>query len=98
MARGCGPVSRVLSRLAVRSGAGSAPWCCIGACRAGLRSRIVTILVIRGSGFLGAELIRQAAVAGQPTAATYATSPGNTTGDLWHHLDLRVPGGGHGHG
>jgi dTDP-4-dehydrorhamnose reductase len=52
----------------------------------------VTILIIGGSGFLGAELIRQAAAAGQPTAATYATRPDNTTPVAWHHLDLRDPG------
>jgi dTDP-4-dehydrorhamnose reductase len=49
-------------------------------------------LIIGGSGFLGAELIRQAAAAGQPTVATYATSPGNTARVAWHHLDLRDPG------
>jgi len=52
----------------------------------------VTTLIIGGSGFLGAELIRQAAAAGQPTVATYGTSPSNTARVAWHHLDLRDPG------
>jgi dTDP-4-dehydrorhamnose reductase len=49
----------------------------------------VTILIIGGSGFLGAELIRQAAAAGHPTVATYATRPGDATDVAWRHLDLR---------
>jgi dTDP-4-dehydrorhamnose reductase len=53
---------------------------------------MVTILVVGGSGFLGAELIRQAAADGQPTTATYTTRPGNTAQVAWHHLDLRDPG------
>ncbi|MER6153873.1 SDR family oxidoreductase [Streptomyces hirsutus] len=52
----------------------------------------MTTLVIGGSGFLGAELVRQAAEAGQPTVATYATSPGDTARVEWCHLDLRDPG------
>ncbi|MFJ2629304.1 NAD-dependent epimerase/dehydratase family protein [Streptomyces sp. NPDC087532] len=67
-------------------------WCCSTASRAGLRCRIVTTLINGGSGFLGAELIRQAAAAGQPTAATYTPRPGNTARVAWHHLDLRDPG------
>lgn len=66
-------------------------WFCFGVSWAGLRCRSVTILIIGGSGFLGSELIRQAAAAGQPTAATYATKPGNTAQAAWHHLDLRDP-------
>ncbi|MFE9476747.1 SDR family oxidoreductase [Streptomyces griseofuscus] len=46
------------------------------------------ILIIGGSGFLGAELVRQAAAAGHATAATFATKPG-TVAATWHALDLR---------
>ncbi|MGG2463973.1 SDR family oxidoreductase [Streptomyces sp. RGM 3693] len=52
----------------------------------------MTILIIGGSGFLGTELVRQAAAAGQPTVATYTTRPGNTARVAWRHLDLRTPG------
>ncbi|WP_405467191.1 SDR family oxidoreductase [Streptomyces canus] len=48
----------------------------------------MTILIIGGSGFLGTELVRQAAVAGHATAATFATRPGNTPEVSWHALDL----------
>ena len=55
----------------------------------------MTTLIIGGSGFLGAELIRQATEAGHTTAATYATGPG--PGDpaqeaAWYPLDLRKTG------
>ncbi|WKU49109.1 sugar nucleotide-binding protein [Streptomyces sp. VNUA116] len=46
-------------------------------------------LIIGGSGFLGAELVRQAKAAGHTTAATYATKPGETSQAVWHPLDLR---------
>ncbi|CAL9652361.1 hypothetical protein SUDANB120_06666 (plasmid) [Streptomyces sp. enrichment culture] len=49
----------------------------------------MTTLIIGGSGFLGAELIRQATAAGHTTAATYATRPGTTAATVWHPLDLR---------
>ncbi|MFD8477829.1 SDR family oxidoreductase [Kitasatospora sp. NPDC059673] len=49
----------------------------------------MTILIIGGSGFLGAELVRQAAAAGHGTAATFATRPGSTPEVSWHALDLR---------
>jgi dTDP-4-dehydrorhamnose reductase len=49
----------------------------------------MTALIIGGSGFLGTELIRQAKAAGHPTAATYATKPGDTSQVQWHALDLR---------
>jgi dTDP-4-dehydrorhamnose reductase len=49
----------------------------------------MTILIIGGSGFLGAELVRQAAAAGHTTAATFATRPGSTPEVSWHALDLR---------
>ncbi|EFL21234.1 putative polysaccharide biosynthesis protein [Streptomyces himastatinicus ATCC 53653] len=51
----------------------------------------MTVLIIGGSGFLGAELVRQAAAAGHTTAATFATRPGSTPGVAWHALDLRDP-------
>ncbi|MFH8680702.1 SDR family oxidoreductase [Streptomyces lydicus] len=51
----------------------------------------MTILIIGGSGFLGAELVRQAAAAGHATAATFATRPGSTAEVRWHALDLRDP-------
>ncbi|MFE0876064.1 SDR family oxidoreductase [Streptomyces smyrnaeus] len=51
----------------------------------------MTILIIGGSGFLGAELARQAAVAGHGTAATFATRPGRSADVTWHALDLRDP-------
>ncbi|MFC8260752.1 SDR family oxidoreductase [Streptomyces sp. NPDC057291] len=52
----------------------------------------MTVLIVGGSGFLGAELVRQAAVAGHTTVATYATRPGSTREVAWHALDLRNPG------
>lgn len=51
----------------------------------------MTVLIIGGSGFLGAELLRQAAAAGEATAATYVSRPGKTRGVAWHRLDLRDP-------
>ncbi|MFF0627881.1 SDR family oxidoreductase [Streptomyces sp. NPDC004296] len=52
----------------------------------------MTVLIIGGSGFLGAELVRQAVAAGLPTVATYATRPGDTARVAWRRLDLRDPG------
>ncbi|GAA2255268.1 sugar nucleotide-binding protein [Kitasatospora cystarginea] len=49
----------------------------------------MTVLIIGGSGFLGTELVRQAAAAGQAVAATFATRPGSTSEVSWHALDLR---------
>ncbi|MDH6436298.1 dTDP-4-dehydrorhamnose reductase [Streptomyces sp. SAI-144] len=49
----------------------------------------MTTLIIGGSGFLGAELTRQATAAQQTTAATYATRPGDASQAAWYHLDLR---------
>ncbi|WP_181765654.1 SDR family oxidoreductase [Streptomyces albidus (ex Kaewkla and Franco 2022)] len=49
------------------------------------------ILIIGGSGFLGAELVRQAVAAGWETAATYNSRTGDVPGVSWHRLDLRVP-------
>ncbi|MFF3337009.1 SDR family oxidoreductase [Streptomyces sp. NPDC002888] len=51
----------------------------------------MTILIIGGSGFLGTELVRQAAAAGHATAATFATRPGSTPEVTWHALDLGDP-------
>ena len=48
------------------------------------------VLIIGGSGFLGTELVRQAAAAGWETAATYCSRPGNTPGASWYRLDLRA--------
>ncbi|MFL5997629.1 MAG: SDR family oxidoreductase [Streptomyces sp.] len=49
----------------------------------------MTTLIIGGSGFLGAELVRQVTAAKQATAATYATRPGDATQAVWYPLDLR---------
>ncbi|MDL5199540.1 sugar nucleotide-binding protein [Streptomyces sp. ALI-76-A] len=51
----------------------------------------MTVLIIGGSGFLGAELVRQAVAAGRTTAATFTTRPVSTPGATWHALDLRDP-------
>ncbi|MGA5643315.1 SDR family oxidoreductase [Streptomyces cinereoruber] len=48
----------------------------------------MTTLIVGGSGFLGAELIRQATAAGHAAAATYATKPGDSPHAKWHALDL----------
>ncbi|KAB8162637.1 sugar nucleotide-binding protein [Streptomyces sp. 3MP-14] len=53
----------------------------------------MTVLIVGGSGFLGAELVRRATAAGLSTAATYAsyaTGPGSVRRVAWHRLDLRV--------
>ncbi|MFF9100108.1 SDR family oxidoreductase [Streptomyces rubrogriseus] len=52
----------------------------------------MTILIVGGSGFLGAELVRQARVAGHTTEATYATRPGAASPSARHRLDLRDAG------
>ncbi|ALV38007.1 sugar nucleotide-binding protein [Streptomyces sp. CdTB01] len=49
-------------------------------------------LIIGGSGFLGTELVRQAAAAGWETAATYLSRPGGMPEASWYPLDVRVPG------
>ncbi|MCK7622587.1 sugar nucleotide-binding protein [Streptomyces sp. RS10V-4] len=51
----------------------------------------MTVLVIGGSGYLGAELVRRAAAAGHGTVATFATRPGTAPAAAWHHLDVRDP-------
>ncbi|NLU71148.1 sugar nucleotide-binding protein [Streptomyces sp. HNM0575] len=47
------------------------------------------VLIVGGSGFLGAELVRQAVGAGWETAATYWSRPGGDSGASWYELDLR---------
>ncbi|MER7716091.1 sugar nucleotide-binding protein [Streptomyces flaveolus] len=49
------------------------------------------VLIIGGSGFLGAELIRQATAAGIEASATYASRPGTSSDVAWHPLDVRDP-------
>ncbi|MFD7323929.1 SDR family oxidoreductase [Streptomyces sp. NPDC059875] len=49
----------------------------------------MTVLIVGGSGFLGAELARQGRLAGWETAATFHSSPGETAGVSWHRLNLR---------
>ncbi|SEE60401.1 sugar nucleotide-binding protein [Streptomyces sp. TLI_105] len=49
----------------------------------------MTVLIVGGSGFLGAELIRQARTAGHTTVATYATKPSTADPTAWYPLDLR---------
>ncbi|MFC7983583.1 SDR family oxidoreductase [Streptomyces sp. NPDC057336] len=51
----------------------------------------MSVLIIGGSGFLGAELVRQAVSAGRRPAATFHSRPGSDDGATWHHLDLRDP-------
>jgi len=50
----------------------------------------VRILITGGSGYLGGELVRQAAGAGADVVATYRTRPGTFPGSRWQRLDLRV--------
>ncbi|MEU6784446.1 sugar nucleotide-binding protein [Nonomuraea angiospora] len=47
------------------------------------------ILIVGGSGFLGAELVRQSATAGEVVAATCLTRPGTAAGVDWLPLDVR---------
>ncbi|MFE4590071.1 SDR family oxidoreductase [Streptomyces laurentii] len=49
----------------------------------------MTALIVGGSGFLGAELVRQAVSDGREAAATFHSRPGDRPGISWHHLDLR---------
>ncbi|MFF9773862.1 SDR family oxidoreductase [Streptomyces sp. NPDC013978] len=54
------------------------------------------LLIIGGSGFLGAELARRAVAASHETSATRTTRPPDTRRDVpagisWHTLDLRDP-------
>ncbi|MGP3756943.1 SDR family oxidoreductase [Streptomyces sp. IBSNAI001] len=52
----------------------------------------MTVLVIGGSGFLGAEVVRQASAAGYRVAATFATRPCDGSEAMWHRVDLRDGG------
>ncbi|WP_061295104.1 sugar nucleotide-binding protein [Herbidospora cretacea] len=47
------------------------------------------ILVVGGSGFLGGEIVRQAAAGGHVVAATYLSNPGPPDLAGWRPLDLR---------
>ncbi|MFI7470293.1 sugar nucleotide-binding protein [Nonomuraea sp. NPDC049646] len=47
------------------------------------------LLVVGGSGFLGAELVRQGAAAGHEVTATCHTRPGQAAGVAWAPLDVR---------
>ncbi|MBG0828387.1 sugar nucleotide-binding protein [Planomonospora sp. ID67723] len=47
------------------------------------------ILIVGGSGFLGAELVRQCLAGGHEVAATYLTRPGEAAGITWSPLDVR---------
>ncbi|YCK37606.1 sugar nucleotide-binding protein [Actinomadura sp. ATCC 39365] len=47
------------------------------------------LLVVGGSGFLGAELVRRGAAAGHEVTATCHTRPGKTAGVAWAPLDVR---------
>ncbi|MFD4941415.1 SDR family oxidoreductase [Streptomyces sp. NPDC058409] len=51
----------------------------------------MTVLIVGGNGFLGSELVRQAAAAGHATAATFATRPSSIPEVTWRALDLRDP-------
>ncbi|MDQ1646819.1 MAG: dTDP-4-dehydrorhamnose reductase [Cryptosporangiaceae bacterium] len=46
-------------------------------------------LITGGTGYLGAELARQAVRAGHEVTATYATRPGTVPGVRWRLLDIR---------
>ncbi|MBB5774257.1 SDR family oxidoreductase [Nonomuraea jabiensis] len=47
------------------------------------------VLIVGGSGFLGAELVRQSASAGDVVAATFLTRPGTAAEVEWLRLDVR---------
>lgn len=47
------------------------------------------ILIAGGSGYLGRELARQAALAGHEVTATYLSKPGPDAGARWQRLDVR---------
>jgi dTDP-4-dehydrorhamnose reductase len=49
----------------------------------------MTVLIVGGSGFLGAELVRQASAAGHRVAATFATRPCDGPEATWYEVDLR---------
>lgn len=49
----------------------------------------MSVLVVGGSGFLGAEVVRQAVATQQRVDATYLTRPSDIVGPTWHVLDAR---------
>ncbi|WP_368858122.1 NAD-dependent epimerase/dehydratase family protein [Streptomyces sp. AS02] len=49
----------------------------------------MTVLIIGGSGFLGAELLRRACAKDCDTAATFP--PRRPAASAWHQLDIRDP-------
>src|ERR1044072_1498713 len=49
----------------------------------------MTVLIVRGRGLLGGELIRQSLAAGDHVAATYLTRPADVDGVRWSVLDVR---------
>ncbi|MFF9472218.1 SDR family oxidoreductase [Streptomyces roseolus] len=49
----------------------------------------MTALVIGGNGFLGSELVRQAASTGRAVVATFHSRAPQGAGDAWRRLDLR---------
>jgi dTDP-4-dehydrorhamnose reductase len=51
----------------------------------------MTVLIIGGSGFLGAQLVHHVRWAGCATAATFNSRPGDAPDVSWHRLDLRDP-------
>jgi dTDP-4-dehydrorhamnose reductase len=51
--------------------------------------RIMNILIVGGSGFLGRELAQQALATGHAVAATFATRVGDIPGIRWLRMDLR---------
>ncbi|MGW4194971.1 SDR family oxidoreductase [Streptomyces sp. NPDC005004] len=51
----------------------------------------MTVLIVGGSGFLGAELVRQGRSVGWEMAATFHSHPGTGADVSWHRLDLRNP-------
>ncbi|GAA4881663.1 SDR family oxidoreductase [Kitasatospora terrestris] len=53
----------------------------------------MTVLIVGGSGFMGAELVRRAVSGGREVVATFATAPGDGPAALWRALDLRGASG-----
>ncbi|MFH7594559.1 sugar nucleotide-binding protein [Streptomyces racemochromogenes] len=51
----------------------------------------MSVLIVGGSGFLGAELVRQAVAAGGRPAATFHSGACDDGRATWHRLDLRDP-------
>lgn len=49
----------------------------------------MTVLIVGGSGFLGAELLRRAGARGWGVAATFWSRPGDPAVAAWHQLDVR---------